>query len=121
MSAEFVDQDNYFDDDSDVPSHCDPLEELEESLLEEKLVEIDFDDEESSISSSACITGDWEEVKLDGDVTITKNDGGVDSEHMRDEDRLRLMLVPAITGREQLICAVRPLALFSTRSEWPMR
>ena len=99
---------------------------MEESLLEEAVnfepehVEIEFDDEES-VSSSACITEDWEEVKLDGDVTITKNDGGVDSEHMRDEDRLRLMLVPAITGREQLICAVRPLALFSTRSEWPMR
>ena len=72
MSAEFVDQDDYFDDDSDVPSHCDPLEELEESLLEEAVnfepehVEIEFDDEdESSISSSACITEDWEEVKLD--------------------------------------------------------
>ena len=58
MSAEFVDQDDYFDDDSDVPSHCDPLEELDESLLEEAVnfepehLEIEFDDEESSISSS---------------------------------------------------------------------
>jgi hypothetical protein len=32
VSVEFVDQDDYFDDDSDVPSHCDPLEELDELL-----------------------------------------------------------------------------------------
>ena len=77
---------------SDVPSRCDPLEELkelEESLLEEAVnfepehVEINFDDEESSLSSSACmITEDREKVKLlDGDVTITSD--GVDSELMR--------------------------------------
>ena len=65
MTAEFVDQDDYFDDDSDVPSHFDPSEELEESLVEEAVnfepehVEIEFDDEESSLSSSACITEDW--------------------------------------------------------------
>ena len=76
---------------SDVPSRCDPLEELkelEESLLEEAVnfepehVGINFDDEESSLSSSACmITEDGEKVKLDGDVTITNE--GVDSELMR--------------------------------------
>ena len=87
MTAEFVDQDDCFDDNFDVPSHCDPLEELDESLLEEAVnfepehVEIDFDDEESSLSSSACITEDWEEVKLDGDVTITND--CVDFEIMR--------------------------------------
>ena len=75
---------------SDVPSHCDPLEELkelEESLLEEAVnfepehVEINFDYEESSLASSACITEDGEKVELDGDVTITND--GVDSELMR--------------------------------------
>jgi hypothetical protein len=50
MSVELVDQDDCFDDDSDVPSHCDPLEELDESLLEEAVnfepdhVEIELDD-----------------------------------------------------------------------------
>ena len=54
-------------------------EELEESFLEEAVsfepepVEMNFDDVESSLSSSACITEDWEEVKLDGDVTITND------------------------------------------------
>ena len=48
---------------------------MEEAVnFEPEHVEIEFDDEdESSISSSACITEDWEEVKLDGDVTITND------------------------------------------------
>jgi hypothetical protein len=90
MSAEFVDQDDYFDDDSDVPSYWDPSEErdeLDEPIIEDlesepKHVELEFaDDEESSISTSACITEDWQEVQLDGDVTVT--DDCVDSELMR--------------------------------------
>jgi hypothetical protein len=95
MSADFVHQDDCFDDDSDVPSHWDPSEELDESLLEEEVdhesepkhVEMEFDDEETETesSSSACITEDWNEVKLDGDVTIT--DDCVDSELM---DTLRI-------------------------------
>ena len=62
-------------------------EELEESFLEEAVsfepepVEMNFDDVGSALSSSTCITEDWEEVKLDGDVTITND--GVDSELMR--------------------------------------
>ena len=49
MSAEFVDQDDYFDDDSDVPSHFDPSEELEESLLEEA---VNFEPEHVEIENS---------------------------------------------------------------------
>ena len=50
--------------------------------FEPEHVEINFDNEESSLSSSACmITEDGEKVKLDGDVTITND--GVDSELMR--------------------------------------
>jgi hypothetical protein len=86
MSAEFVDEDEYFDDDSDAPSDCEPLEELEESLLEEEVdresqpkhVEMEFDDEDTEESS---ITEDWKEVKMDGDATITND--CVDSERMR--------------------------------------
>jgi hypothetical protein len=88
MAAEFVDQDDYFDDDSDLPSDCDLLEELDESLIEKEVdreslpkhVEMEFDDDDEDTEESS-ITEDWKEVTLDGDVTITCD--CVDSELMR--------------------------------------
>ena len=53
-----------------VPSHCKPLEE-EAVNFDPEHVEIDFYDEDLSLLSSACITKDLDEFKLDGEVTIT--------------------------------------------------
>ena len=118
MTAEFVDQDDYFDDDSDVPSHFDPSEELEESLVEEAVnfepehVEIEFDDEES-VSSSACITEDWEEVKLDGDVTITNDCVDFDEDPFKEIKSFGSHELESLTPEVQLYHCFAASALWS--------